>query len=89
MDTRYILQNEPIYMFLIIGKMSLRPVEIASRAGWNGFAGRIWPAGRSLETPALNTPLYVSQTIILWGYETNWTRSASSDMRTFSPDVRM
>jgi len=21
---------------------------------WNGFVGRIWPAGRSLETPALN-----------------------------------
>jgi len=20
-------------------------------AGWNGFAGRIWPAGRSLENP--------------------------------------
>jgi len=26
---------------------------MASRAGWNGFAGRIWPAGRSLETPGL------------------------------------
>jgi len=24
---------------------------LASRAGWNGFTGRIWPAGRSLETP--------------------------------------
>ena len=27
---------------------------MASRAGWNDFAGRIWPAGRSLETPAVN-----------------------------------
>ena len=54
MDIRYILQNQQICMFLIIGKISLRPVEIASRAGWNGFAGRIWPAGRSLETPALD-----------------------------------
>jgi len=26
---------------------------------------------------------------LIWGYETDWTRSASSDMRTFSPDVRM
>jgi len=33
--------------------MSVRPVEMHLRAGWNGFAGRIWPAGRSLETPAL------------------------------------
>jgi len=26
--------------------------------------------------------------LIRW-YETEWTRSASSDMHTFSPDVRM
>jgi len=26
---------------------------MALRAGRNGFAGRIWPAGRSLETPAV------------------------------------
>ena len=27
---------------------------------------------------------------ILWGHETDWrTRSASSEMRAFSPDVRM
>jgi len=32
MDIRYILQNQRIRMFLIIGKISLRPVEIASRA---------------------------------------------------------
>jgi len=30
--------------------MSLRLDEIVSRAGWNGFVGWIWPAGRSLET---------------------------------------
>ena len=35
------------FFFFIIDKM-------ASRAGWNDFAGRIWPAGRSLETPALD-----------------------------------
>ena len=35
-----------MYYFFIIDKM-------ASRAGWNGFAGRIWPADRSLETPAV------------------------------------
>ena len=33
-------------IFFIIDKM-------ASRAGWNDFAGRIWPAGRSLETAGL------------------------------------
>jgi len=27
---------------------------MASRARWNGFTGRIWPAGRSLETPGLD-----------------------------------
>jgi len=32
-----------IYYFFIIDKL-------ASRAGWNGFAGRIWPVGRSFET---------------------------------------
>jgi len=26
---------------------------MASRARWNGFTGRIWPAGRSLETPGI------------------------------------
>jgi len=26
---------------------------------------------------------------LIWGYETDWTHSASSDVRTFSPDVRM
>jgi len=30
--------------------MSLQPDEMASRAGWNGFPGRIWPAGHCLET---------------------------------------
>jgi len=25
----------------------------------------------------------------IWEYETGWTHSASSDMHTFSPDVRM
>ena len=34
-------------LFFVIGKMS-------SWAAWNGFAGRIWHAGRSLETPGLN-----------------------------------
>ena len=26
---------------------------------------------------------------LIWEYETDWTRSASSDTRTFSPDARM
>jgi len=33
--------------------MSLRQDEIVSRAGQNGFAGRIWPTSRILEHPAL------------------------------------
>jgi len=27
---------------------------MASQARWNGFTGRIWPVGRSLETPAVD-----------------------------------
>jgi len=34
---------------------------MSSRAGWNGFAGRIWPADRSLETPALRYTVAVEQ----------------------------
>jgi len=30
-----------------------------------------------------------SDTDLIWEFETDWTRSASSGMRTFSPDVRM
>jgi len=47
----YILPNQHvfhnIYYFFIIYNMS-------SRAGWNSFADRIWPAGRSLKTPAVD-----------------------------------
>jgi len=35
-----------MHYFFIIDKTALR-------AGWNGFAGRIWSAGRSLEAPGL------------------------------------
>ena len=35
-----------VYYFFIIDKM-------ASQAGWNGVMGRIWPAGRSWETPVV------------------------------------
>ena len=48
------LPNQQIflcYIVFLIGKMS-------TRAGWNGFAGRIWPAGRSLVTPALDKLLF-------------------------------
>jgi len=40
--------------------VAVRPDEMPSRAGWNSFAGRIWPAGRSLETPALKVELQSS-----------------------------
>jgi len=33
--------------------------------------------------------IYHPDNDLIWGYETDWTRSASSDIRTFSPDVRM
>jgi len=33
--------------------VAVRPDEMPSRAGWYSFAGRIWPAGRSLEAPAV------------------------------------
>ena len=39
-------------LFFIIDQM-------ASRNWWNRFAGRIWPAGRSLETPELNDGCFV------------------------------
>jgi len=34
-------------LFFIIDKMSLWPCKMVARAGWNCFAVRIWPAGRS------------------------------------------
>jgi len=44
-------QQAFIYMlFFVSEKMSLWLDEIASRAGWNSFVDRIWPAGRRLET---------------------------------------
>ena len=36
-----------------------------------------------------HTTVYNPDNDLIWEYETNWTRSASSDMHTFSPDVRM
>ena len=35
-----------------------------------------------------HTTVYNSDNDLTWEYETDWTRSASSDMRAFSPDVR-
>jgi len=45
----------------------------------------------SIGTRAYNITVYISNpdNNIMWGNETDWTRSASSDMRIFSPDVRM
>jgi len=43
---------------------------------------------RRLPSPK-HTTVYNPDNDLIWGYETDWTRSASSDMRTFSPDVRM
>ena len=54
------------------------------------WAGALkWGArGKVLRLPFL-TPLYITLTMILWEYETDWTRSASSDMRTFLSGMRM
>jgi len=35
------------------------------------------------------TTVYNPDNDLTWEYEAVWTRSASSDMHTFSPDVRM
>jgi len=43
-----------IHCFFLIDKMSLQLDEMVSWAGLNGFAGLIWPGGRSLETPESN-----------------------------------
>jgi len=32
---------------------------MSSRVGWNGFTGRIWPAGRSLEATGLTYAMHV------------------------------
>jgi len=53
---------------------------------------RLWKAGPR-QVPRLpflkHTLAYNPDNNRIWEYETDWTRSASSDMRTFSPDVRM
>jgi len=36
-----------------------------------------------------HTTVYNPDNDLIWDYEADWTRSASSDMRTFSPDLRM
>jgi len=40
--------------------------KMASWAGWNGFAGLIWPAGCSLETPALKPRIGAYNPKKLW-----------------------
>jgi len=39
--------------------------------------------------PAGDAPVYDLDNDLIWWYEIDWTRSASSDLCTFSPDVRM
>jgi len=46
----YILPNQQILHTIIILFFHYRQNVFV---GWNGFAGRIWPAGRSLETTVL------------------------------------
>ena len=47
----------------------------------NGFAGRIWPAGRSLETPGLNQRWYLKP----WGFKPDgrqWRSGLPAHLRT-------
>ena len=43
---------------------------MSARAGWNGFAGRIWPAGSSLEAPGLKQSVGLAnltvETAVAW-----------------------
>jgi len=65
----YILPNQHKYIFSLLAKCVLRPGEMASQVG-NGFAGRIWPVGRSVENSDIDyeeewrqhTPLSESNT---------------------------
>jgi len=46
--------------------------------------------GRLPHLPSFkHTTTYNPDNDLIWEYETDWTRSTSSDMRTFSPDVHM
>ena len=49
--------------------MPVRPDEMHSRAWWNGFTGRISPAGRSLETLGLKSK-YLAPLKNWAGYDT-------------------
>jgi len=43
-----------------------------------------------LRLPSLkHTTVYNPDNDLIWEYETDWTHSASSDMPTFYPNVRM
>ena len=53
-------------------------------------APEIGDPSQVLRLPSLiQITVYNPDNDLIWEYETDWTRSASSDMRTFSPDVCM
>jgi len=57
-----------MYYFFIMDKMGLR-------AGWNGFAGRTWSEGRSLETTVLQKCCNsVEQWFPKWAVPPPWGR---------------
>ena len=55
------------------------------------YFGPLWKQDiYTLQLPSLKRiTVYNPDNDLIWEYETDWTRSASSDTRTFSPDVRM
>ena len=40
-------------MVRLADRININKWQMGSRAGWQGLAGRMWPAGRRLPTPAL------------------------------------
>ena len=68
--------------------VALGPFE--SKVGYFAYYSR---EGGPRQVPRLSslkhTAVYNPDNDLIWEYQTDWTRSASCDMRTFSPDVRM
>jgi len=50
----FTLRNVIVSGYVTIPQINKFFVTMLSRAGWNGVTGRIWPADRSFENPALN-----------------------------------
>ena len=54
-----------------------------------GGAGALFGGTKPTKGPRGNGTVYNPDNDLIWEYETDWTHYASSDICTFSPDVRM